>query len=51
MGKGDSRTRKGKIYKGSYGNSRSHSTSAVAPKVAVTAKAPVAKKAAAKKKA
>ncbi|MEZ5455477.1 MAG: 30S ribosomal protein THX [Lysobacteraceae bacterium] len=50
MGKGDSRTRKGKIYKGSYGNSRLHRVAA-APKVAVTVKAPVAKKAAAKKKA
>jgi 30S ribosomal protein S31 len=25
MGKGDKRTRKGKIYKGSYGNRRPHS--------------------------
>ena len=25
MGKGDERSRKGKIYRGSYGNSRSHS--------------------------
>jgi ribosomal small subunit protein bTHX len=24
MGKGDKRTRKGKIYKGSYGNKRPH---------------------------
>jgi 30S ribosomal protein S31 len=26
MGKGDKRTRKGKIYKGSYGNRRPHRT-------------------------
>ena len=25
MGKGDKRSRRGKIYKGSYGNSRPHS--------------------------
>jgi 30S ribosomal protein S31 len=26
MGRGDSRSRRGKIFKGSYGNSRKHST-------------------------
>jgi 30S ribosomal protein S31 len=35
MGKGDKRTRKGKTFKGSYGNTRPHS--------AVKKKAPAAK--------
>ncbi len=49
MGKGDKRTRKGKIYAGSYGNVRPHS-SVVTDKVAAKP-APVAKKAPAKKAA
>lgn len=51
MGKGDVRTRKGKIYSGSYGNARPHGVSATAPQVAVSTKAAVTKKPAAKKKA
>jgi 30S ribosomal protein S31 len=62
MGKGDKKTRKGKIYAGSHGNTRPHSpksnaavkgTAAKAPRPAVKApakKAP-AKKAPAKKTA
>jgi 30S ribosomal protein S31 len=62
MGKGDKRSRKGKIFKGSYGNSRPHkvkkATVAAAPKKAkaekpakkAAAKKAPAKKAAAKKK-
>ncbi len=49
MGKGDTRTRKGKISAGSYGNSRPHSAT-IADKVAAKP-APVAKKAPAKKAA
>lgn len=67
MGRGDKRTRKGKIFKGSYGNSRPQRTkdaagaaTAAAPKKAKATKAKAekpatkkapAKKAAAKKKA
>lgn len=59
MGKGDKRSRKGKIFKGSFGNSRPHKakTSGVvqAVKAAVAAPAPAkaakAAKPAAKKKA
>ena len=32
MGKGDKRTRKGKIYRGSYGNRRPHRTKKKTPK-------------------
>ena len=32
MGKGDKRTRKGKIYKGSYGNRRPHRAKKKNPK-------------------
>ena len=32
MGKGDKRTRRGKIYKGSYGKTRPHSTKKKAKK-------------------
>jgi 30S ribosomal protein S31 len=32
MGKGDKRTRKGKIYKGSYGNRRPHRLKKKKPK-------------------
>jgi len=54
MGKGDKRTRRGKIFAGSYGNQRSHTAvSAALPKAPVVRKpaaaAPVARKAAAKK--
>ncbi|WP_109125710.1 30S ribosomal protein THX [Dyella sp. C11] len=50
MGKGDRRTRRGKTYRGSYGNSRLHSLQpAVAGKSTVT-KPAAAKKAAPKKK-
>jgi 30S ribosomal protein S31 len=47
MGKGDRKTRRGKTYRGSYGNSRAHGT---APAV-VGAKPTVTKPAAAKKAA
>lgn len=53
MGKGDKRTRKGKIYAGSYGNARPHSVSSITgpalPKAPVVARKAPAKKAAAKK--
>lgn len=51
MGKGDSRTRKGKISSGSYGNSRPHAAvnSNKPAVVAVPAKKAPAKKAPAKK--
>jgi 30S ribosomal protein S31 len=39
MGKGDKRSKKGKIFKGSFGNSRPHK----AKKVEVAKKAPVKK--------
>jgi 30S ribosomal protein S31 len=48
MGKGDRKTRRGKIYRGSYGNTRVHV--AVAPAVA-GAKPTVTKPAAARKAA
>jgi len=49
MGRGDKRSRRGKIFKGSYGNTRPQQTEAVnKPSAAATAtsakKAPVAKK-------
>ena len=51
MGKGDRKTRRGKTYRGSYGNKRAH---AVRPAVAgakpTVVKPAVAKKAAPKKK-
>lgn len=50
MGKGDLKTRRGKTYRGNYGNSRPHKAKTVAGSktVAVVAKkaAPTAKKAA-----
>jgi 30S ribosomal protein S31 len=51
MGKGDKRSRKGKIFKGSYGNSRPHKakTSGAAATTAVAK--PKSEKAAAPKKA
>ncbi len=51
MGKGDRRTTKGKRYSCSYGNSRPHGKASIVAPAAATAKAPVARKAAAKKKA
>jgi 30S ribosomal protein S31 len=53
MGKGDKKTRKGKIYASSHGNTRPHSpTSKTAvKKTAVKAARPAAKKTAAKKAA
>jgi 30S ribosomal protein S31 len=47
MGRGDKRTRRGKIFKGSYGNTRKQEvkkTVPVASKPAAAKKAPVAKK-------
>ena len=51
MGKGDSRTRKGKIYTGSYGNARPHAkvTAGKPAAPAAPAKKAPAKKAPAKK--
>jgi 30S ribosomal protein S31 len=57
MGKGDKKTRKGKIYAGSHGNTRPHSAKSkaavktTAPKAAKSATRAPAKKAAAKKAA
>ncbi|MEO8672277.1 MAG: 30S ribosomal protein THX [Tahibacter sp.] len=58
MGKGDKKTRKGKIYAGSYGNVRPPAIKAVAATKTVVAKpavkkvaAPAVKKAAVKKPA
>lgn len=48
MGKGDRKTPKGKRYAASYGNARPHKA---VKKTAAVAKAPVAKKAATRKKA
>lgn len=51
MGKGDRRTRRGKTYRGSYGNSRAHSLQpAVAGAKATVTKPAAAKKAVPKKK-
>jgi 30S ribosomal protein S31 len=51
MGKGDKRTRKGKIYSGSHGNARPHSpkSKAAVKKAAKPAARPAAKKAAVRK--
>ena len=54
MGKGDKKTRKGKIYAASHGNTRPHSPkskAAVKKTVAKPAARPAAKKAAVKKAA
>lgn len=54
MGKGDTKTAKGKRSKASYGNARPHSATkkpSSVKKAPATPKAPVAKKAPAKKKA
>jgi 30S ribosomal protein S31 len=51
MGKGDRRTRRGKIYRASYGNSRAHGAQpAVAGGKPTVTKPAAAKKAAPKKK-
>jgi 30S ribosomal protein S31 len=52
MGRGDGRSRKGKIFKGSYGNTRTQKVKKAGPvaskpavaKTTTTKKAPVAKK-------
>jgi 30S ribosomal protein S31 len=52
MGRGDKRSRKGKIFKGSYGNSRPHKVKTAAAPAAAPKKAKAekpAKKAAVKK--
>ena len=53
MGKGDKRSRKGKVWKGSYGNSRKRkkSKAAFVPKVKKAAAAPKAAAEATEKKA
>ena len=53
MGKGDKRTRKGKIYAGSHGNTRPHSpkSKAAVKKAAKPAARPAVKKAPVKKAA
>ncbi|MDQ6646878.1 MAG: 30S ribosomal protein THX [Pseudomonadota bacterium] len=51
MGKGDRKTRRGKTYRGSYGNSRAHSvTPAVVGTKPTVTKPAATKKAAPKKK-
>ncbi len=51
MGKGDRKTRRGKTYRGSYGNTRAHSaTPAVVGAKETVIKPVAAKKAAPKKK-
>ncbi|MEY4667389.1 MAG: ribosomal protein Thx [Pseudomonadota bacterium] len=52
MGRGDGRSRRGKIFKGSYGNTRTHKVKkagaaapkTAAPKAVTTKKAPATKK-------
>jgi 30S ribosomal protein S31 len=52
MGRGDGRSRRGKIFKGSYGNTRTHKvTKAVPAEKTKAPKATVAKKAPATKRA
>jgi 30S ribosomal protein S31 len=52
MGRGDGRSRKGKIFKGSYGNTRTHKVKKAAPTGKASApKATGAKKTPATKKA
>lgn len=52
MGKGDRKTRRGKTYRGSYGNTRAHAVApaVVGAKPTTVAKPAPAKKAAPKKK-
>ncbi len=49
MGKGDRRTRRGKIYNGSYGNARPHKKAVAQAGKAAGAKRKPTKKAAARK--
>ena len=49
MGKGDRRTRRGKIYNGSYGNSRPHKAKSPAAGKAGASKSKPARKTASKK--
>ncbi|MDF3981784.1 30S ribosomal protein THX [Luteibacter sp. PPL201] len=51
MGKGDRRTRRGKIYRSSYGNARPHVDIVTGAAVAKPAAKTAAKKAAPRKKA
>lgn len=51
MGKGDKKTRKGKIYAGSHGNTRPHSPKKAAVKTTATRAAKPATRAPAKKAA
>lgn len=44
MGKGDKRTKRGKIFKSSYGNTRPQGSKAVKSAAGTTAKAKAAKK-------
>jgi len=50
MGKGDRKTRRGKIYRSSYGNSRAHVAAPAVVGAKPTVTKPAAKKAAPKKK-
>lgn len=51
MGKGDRKSRRGKIYRGSYGNTRAHSVKpAVAGSKATVTRTAATKKAAPRKK-
>ncbi|MEP7184228.1 MAG: 30S ribosomal protein THX [Rhodanobacter sp.] len=50
MGKGDRKTRRGKTYRGSYGNSRAHSVSPAVVGAKPTVTKPAATKKAAPKK-
>ncbi|MEO6801522.1 MAG: 30S ribosomal protein THX [Rhodanobacter sp.] len=50
MGKGDRKTRRGKINRGSYGNSRAHAAAPAVVGVKPTVTKPATKKVAAKKK-
>ncbi|TAL73074.1 MAG: 30S ribosomal protein THX [Rhodanobacter sp.] len=50
MGKGDRKTRRGKTYRGSYGNKRVHAVRPVVVGAKATAVKPVAAKKAAPKK-
>lgn len=49
MGKGDRKTRRGKIYRSSYGNVRTHASKTSVPGKAVSKSAAPAKKAAPRK--
>lgn len=49
MGKGDKKTRRGKIYRSSYGNVRSHTSKSAAQGKAVSKKGTPARKTATRK--